>query len=125
MKVGVVRGEDDVKQIPFKKVNKVDVSNFPKITVILRGYNYEQVRTVVKLLSDSDFKSVEIPLNSPDVFQTIEKISKEFGDEILVGAGTVLTMEDAVKSVEAGAKFLLAPTMMSKEVIQYCTEHQV
>jgi 2-dehydro-3-deoxyphosphogluconate aldolase / (4S)-4-hydroxy-2-oxoglutarate aldolase len=117
---------DDVKKlIPFKEVNKVDVSNFPKITVILRGYNYEQVRTVVKLLSESNFKSVEIPLNSPEVFQTIDKISKEFGDALLVGAGTVLTMEDAVNSVEAGAKFLLAPTMMSKEVIQYCADRQV
>lgn len=103
----------------------MDVSNFPKITVILRGYTYEQVRTVVNILAESGWKSVEIPLNSTDAFRTIEKISGEFGGEMLIGAGTVLTYEDAVKSVEAGAKFLLSPTMMPKEILQYCADHQI
>lgn len=103
----------------------MDISSFPKVTVILRGYNYEQVRTVVKLLVKNDFRSVEIPLNSPDAFQTINKISAEFGNEMMVGAGTVLNLEDAIKSVEVGSKFLLSPIMMSEEVLKYCAEHDI
>jgi 2-dehydro-3-deoxyphosphogluconate aldolase / (4S)-4-hydroxy-2-oxoglutarate aldolase len=116
-----------LKEINFYLLGgeKLDISNFPKVTIILRGYNYEQVRTVVKLLAENEFKSVEIPLNSPDAFQTINKISDEFGDEMMVGAGTVLNLEDAIKSVEVGSKFLLSPIMMSEKVFEYCADHQV
>jgi len=103
----------------------LDVKDFPKITVILRGYTYEQVRTVVEVLAESPVNSVEIALNTKDAVQTIKKISKEFGNKILIGAGTVLSIEQAVKSVEAGAKFLLSPVMMPKEILSYCSEKHV
>jgi 2-dehydro-3-deoxyphosphogluconate aldolase/(4S)-4-hydroxy-2-oxoglutarate aldolase len=104
----------------------MDIRNFPKVTVILRGYTYEQVRSVVEVLAESEFETaVEITLNSPDVFNTIEKISQAFGHQMMVGAGTVLNHEGAVKSIDAGAKFLLSPIMMSKETLQYCKERQI
>lgn len=94
--------------------------DFPKITVILRGYTYPQVRTVVKSLLGTELKSVEITMNSPDAIGTIAKISEEFGEDILIGAGTVTTCEQAEAAIAAGARFLLSPVKFNKEIIQMC-----
>lgn len=100
--------------------------NFPKITVILRGYNYEQVNTVMDVLNDSDKKyAVEITLNSPDVFTTINKISKSYGTKFLIGAGTVLNFESAQQAIEAGAQFILSPIKLEKKVLDFCKENNV
>ena len=77
----------------------MEIKQFPKITVILRGYTYEQVRCVVKNLVGTRLNAVEITTNSPDVFTTIRKISEEFGKDVYVGAGTVLNMEHAKAAV--------------------------
>ena len=65
------------------------VNDFPKVTVILRGYTYDQIHTVVKNLIGTELKAVEITMNTPGALETIRKIREEFGDSILVGAGTV------------------------------------
>lgn len=103
----------------------MEIKDFPKITVILRGYTYSQVRTVVKQLVGTSLNSVEITMNSPDVIQTITKISDEFGDQILVGAGTVTTYEEAKAAIKAGARFLLSPIMLSQEILDLCKLNHV
>jgi 2-dehydro-3-deoxyphosphogluconate aldolase/(4S)-4-hydroxy-2-oxoglutarate aldolase len=99
--------------------------DFPKITVILRGYTHSQIRTVVKSLLGTVIKSVEITMNTPDAIEIIKSISKEFGNDILVGAGTVTTYEEADAAIAAGARFLLSPITFSKEIIELCKEQGV
>jgi 2-dehydro-3-deoxyphosphogluconate aldolase/(4S)-4-hydroxy-2-oxoglutarate aldolase len=103
----------------------MNINNFPKVTVILRGYTYSQVRTVVKNLVGSKLQAVEITMNSPEAVSTIEKISREFGDSISVGAGTVTKYEQAKAVIEAGAAFILSPVMFSKKILDLCNEHGV
>ncbi|ROR27360.1 2-dehydro-3-deoxyphosphogluconate aldolase/(4S)-4-hydroxy-2-oxoglutarate aldolase [Mobilisporobacter senegalensis] len=103
----------------------MDIKNFPKVTVILRGYTYSQVRTVVKNLVGTKLQAVEITMNSPDAVSTIEKISREFGGFIKVGAGTVMTYEQAKTVIEAGAAFILSPTMLNKDILNLCNEHEI
>ena len=103
----------------------MSVKDFPKVTVILRGYTYSQIRTVVKNLIGTELKAVEITMNTPGALDCIQKISEEFGDKILIGAGTVLTYEEAQQSIEEGAAFLLAPTVFSKEILDLCKEKGV
>jgi len=99
--------------------------DFPKITVILRGYTQSQIRTVVKSLLGTAIKSVEITMNTPDAIEIIKSISKEFGNDILVGAGTVTTYKEADAAIAAGARFLLSPITFSKEIIELCKEQGV
>ena len=103
----------------------MDIKNFPKITVILRGYTYSQIRTVVKNLAGTRLGSVEITMNTPGALESIRKISQEFGDRIMVGAGTVLTYEEAVQAIDAGAAFLLSPAMLEKRILDLCRERGV
>lgn len=101
------------------------VKNFPKITVILRGYTYSQIRTVVKNLVGTRLRAVEITMNTPGAIEAIRKISEEFKDQVMVGAGTVLTYQEAEDAIGAGAAFLLSPTVFDKKVLDLCKEKHV
>lgn len=94
------------------------------VTIILRGYTYEQIRCVAKSLERSPVKNIEITLNSPDVFESIRKIKDEF-PELNVGAGTVCTFEDTKKSIESGVDFILSPINLSKDSIELCKKCDV
>lgn len=107
------------------------VNDFPKVTVILRGYTYDQIHTVVKNLIGTELKAVEITMNTPGALETIRKIREEFGDSILVGAGTVLTYTEAQQAIDAGAAFYFLQLYLirkywicaEKEVLYQFREH--
>lgn len=97
-----------------------------KVTMILRGYTYEEVRCVAQVLTKSTFvRNMEITLNSKEPYEIIRRISDEFGMTLNVGAGTVQTYDEIVRAIEAGAKFVLSPRMMTKEMLDYCKQHNV
>ena len=104
---------------------KQSVEEFSKITAILRGYDYAQVETAVAVLCGSVISAVEITLNHPDAKDIIRRIVDKFGDRIAVGAGTVLSAEDLQDVVEAGVDFVLAPSLFSRDMLDYCRPHQV
>lgn len=97
-----------------------DITNFPKVTVIQRGYTYEQVRAVVKSMVGTKLRAVEVAMNTPHAADIIEKIADEFGSDILVGAGTVTSAGRAHDAVNAGAHFALSPVCFSEEIFQIC-----
>ena len=101
------------------------MSEISKITVILRGYDYNQTRNVMKALLQTSIRAVEITLNSSGALEIIRKISKEFGEEITIGAGTIKNINDAKDAIDAGAKFILTPIVVGKEVIDECKKHNV
>ncbi|WP_026677403.1 bifunctional 4-hydroxy-2-oxoglutarate aldolase/2-dehydro-3-deoxy-phosphogluconate aldolase [Fictibacillus gelatini] len=82
-----------------------------KIIAIIRGANPEDVLAISRALKDGGVSILEITLNSPKALSTIEKVADEFGDEVLVGAGTVLDAESARAALLSGAKFILSPTV--------------
>lgn len=102
-------------------MSKVSLS---KVTVILRGYTYEQIKCVAQSLIGTSINNIEITLNSPDVFNSIKKIKNDF-PELNVGAGTVCTLEDTKKSIESGVDFILSPINLSKESIDLCNKNDV
>lgn len=100
-------------------------NDFSKVTVILRGYSYESIRTVVKAMLNTKLKAVEITMNTEHAIDIIRKINAEFQDDIMVGAGTVLTFNEAKEAIQAGAKFILSPVTLDKEILDYCQQHHV
>lgn len=103
----------------------MNLEKFPKVTIILRGYNYDQISNIADVLSESNFDySIEITLNTETSYKDIKKLSLEYSD-LLVGAGTVTSLEQARKSIESGAKFILSPVMFSKDIINLCREKRV
>lgn len=97
-------------------------ADFPKVTVILRGYTYEQCRCVVQQLVGTKLAAVEVAMNTPGAAETIGKLVKEFGDEVRVGAGTVINPERAHAAAEAGARFMLSPICFTQEIFDIARE---
>jgi 2-dehydro-3-deoxyphosphogluconate aldolase/(4S)-4-hydroxy-2-oxoglutarate aldolase len=86
---------------------------------ILRGIKEEHLHELVHTIISSGLKTVEITMNTLHAAHLINKLSSESGDNLLIGAGTVLDRHDLFDALEAGAKFIVTPTI-SEEVIEYC-----
>ncbi|MCD1162733.1 MULTISPECIES: bifunctional 4-hydroxy-2-oxoglutarate aldolase/2-dehydro-3-deoxy-phosphogluconate aldolase [Peribacillus] len=82
-----------------------------KIISIVRGAKPEDTLKIAKALRDGGVRLIEITLNSPNALESIELISQELGEEMVVGAGTVLDPETARAALLAGSKFILSPTV--------------
>jgi 2-dehydro-3-deoxyphosphogalactonate aldolase len=79
------------------------------IVAILRGVKPDEVEAIAEALAESGILVVEVPLNSPQPFDSIGRLAKRFGDKLLVGAGTVMNVE-AVQSVkDVGGRLIVTP----------------
>ena len=108
------------------EARKEDIQMKGKVTVILRGYTYEQIRSVCHvLLKSTKISDVEITLNTPNALESIEKITQEFNDNLNIGAGTVITFDELKSAIQCGAKFILSPVGFTKDMIDYCHERNV
>lgn len=97
-----------------------------KVTAIQRGFSYEQVRSVCRVLVQSEkIKNVEITMNTPNALDIISKITDEFQGTLNIGAGTVITFRELKQVLERNVKFVLSPTGYTKEMVAYCHERNV
>jgi 2-dehydro-3-deoxyphosphogalactonate aldolase len=81
------------------------------LVAILRGVKPDEAGGIVSVLIEAGMTAIEIPLNSPDPFRSIEIAVKRAPAGVLVGAGTVLTTADVDRLNEAGGKLLVAPNV--------------
>jgi len=79
------------------------------VVAILRGVSPDNVVAVSEVLYDAGIRAIEVPLNSPDPYRSIEQLSRTFGGRCLCGAGTVLSAEDVQRAHEAGARLIVSP----------------
>lgn len=89
-----------------------------KMIGILRGYDTDDAVKIVDTLVKNNFRVIEVALNSPNAKETLKVLKEKFGDDIILGAGTVLTVEAAKACVDIGVQFLLAPAY-GERVLQY------
>ncbi len=79
------------------------------LVAILRGVTPARIEGVAGALFEAGFRAIEVPLNSPEPFKSIELMAKQFGSTCLTGAGTVLTVENVNRVADAGGKLLVTP----------------
>ena len=79
------------------------------LVAILRGVTPARIEGVAQALFDAGIRAIEVPLNSPEPFTSIEKLAKLFGDRCLTGAGTVLDVANVDRVADAGGKLLVTP----------------
>ena len=80
------------------------------LVAILRGVKPDEIIAIGTAIFESGIEAIEIPLNSPDAFASIEKLAKALPDA-LIGAGTVLTAADADRLHDAGGALLVSPNI--------------
>ena len=69
----------------------------------------ERVIEVAKVLYAAGFRVIEVPLNSPQPFASISALAGALPSDCLVGAGTVLTVQDVQRTHAAGGRLVVAP----------------
>jgi 2-dehydro-3-deoxyphosphogalactonate aldolase len=79
------------------------------LVAILRGVTPEEVVGVSDALVEAGFAIVEVPLNSPRPLESIERLRAKFADEILIGAGTVMTPAQVKDVAAAGGRLIVMP----------------
>jgi Entner-Doudoroff aldolase len=80
-----------------------------RASAILRTHDMQAARRAMEAAIEGGFRIVEFTLSIPSVFELIAEFAARA--DLVVGAGTVLTREDAVRAVEAGANFLVSPVV--------------
>lgn len=81
------------------------------LIAILRGLKPEETESVVGALIETGFTAIEIPLNSPDPFRSIETAVKMAPADCLIGAGTVLTTAQVEQLATVGGRLMVSPNV--------------
>ncbi|MGD8778445.1 MAG: bifunctional 4-hydroxy-2-oxoglutarate aldolase/2-dehydro-3-deoxy-phosphogluconate aldolase [Ignavibacteria bacterium] len=89
-----------------------------KVVAVIRLNDASKVINVVEAIMKGGVTIIELTLTTPEPYNCIENLCKEFGNDALVGAGSVLNAEMAAKSIESGANYIVSP-MINEEVIKY------
>ncbi|MEL6962754.1 MAG: 2-dehydro-3-deoxy-6-phosphogalactonate aldolase [Pseudomonadota bacterium] len=84
------------------------LNRFP-LVAILRGLQPDRAIDIGEQLIDARFCVIEVPLNSPDPLTSIERLSDAFGDQVIIGAGTVLKSSDISDVARAGGRLIVMP----------------
>jgi len=79
------------------------------LIAIIRGVTPDDAEVTGDAILEGGIRIIEVPLNSPNPLASIEKLAKKFGDRALVGAGTVLKLEDVARVGDAGGRIIVSP----------------
>ena len=79
------------------------------LVAILRGIRPAEALDIGAALVAGGFCIIEVPLNSPEPYASIMRLSKHFGDAVLVGAGTVTEPAQVGKIADAGGRIIVMP----------------
>lgn len=81
------------------------------LVAILRGVRPEEADGIVSALIEAGMTAIEIPLNSPEPFRSIETAARRAPADVLIGAGTVLSAADVDRLDEAGGRLMVSPNV--------------
>jgi len=79
------------------------------LIAILRGIKPDEAVGVTQVLIDAGIDRIEVPLNSPEPLKSIRAMADAFGEKALIGAGTVLSVDDVKGVADAGGKLVVSP----------------
>ena len=80
-----------------------------EIIAILRGIRPEEARSIGEVLIEAGISTIEVPLNSPNPLESISILVDAFGDDVAIGAGTVLSAQDVAKVAHVGGRLIVSP----------------
>lgn len=94
------------------------------IVAVVRAENTEKAKKIALACMAGGVDSIEITFTVPGAQNVIEDLTKEFGNNLLVGAGTVLDSETARIAILAGAKYIVSPAF-DLETAKLCNRYQI
>ncbi|OYR39866.1 bifunctional 4-hydroxy-2-oxoglutarate aldolase/2-dehydro-3-deoxy-phosphogluconate aldolase [Halorubrum sp. Eb13] len=92
------------------------------VVAVLRGVEADQLIGITEALREGGVTAVEITADTPGVAEKLREVTGSFGDEVVVGTGTVLDSETARTTLMAGAEFVVSPSL-HEDVIETCNRY--
>jgi 2-dehydro-3-deoxyphosphogluconate aldolase/(4S)-4-hydroxy-2-oxoglutarate aldolase len=80
------------------------------IAAVVRGESEEQILKAIEAALQGGVNVIEVTFTVPNPLQIIETLAARVSDDVILGAGTVLTPEMALSAVDAGARFIVSPS---------------
>lgn len=93
-----------------------------RLVAILRGVKPDEALGIGAAVFAAGIHAIEVPLNSPDPFRSIERLAKSLPEPALVGAGTVLTADQVDDLHNAGGRLLVSPNI-DRAVMERAARH--
>jgi 2-dehydro-3-deoxyphosphogalactonate aldolase len=84
------------------------LSELPLVAII-RGVSPDDAEVTAKAIFEAGIRIIEVPLNSPQPFDSIKIIADALGNRALIGAGTVLNTDDVKRVQHVGGRLIVAP----------------
>jgi 2-dehydro-3-deoxyphosphogluconate aldolase / (4S)-4-hydroxy-2-oxoglutarate aldolase len=78
---------------------------------VLRAKNSKQAHTVVQAMIAGGVTVVEVTMTVPGAIDLLKELKKEYGSSLLLGSGTVTTASEAQSTINAGAEFVVSPSL--------------
>ena len=79
------------------------------LVAILRGVRPDEVEAIGDALVEAGLRIIEVPLNSPDPLDSVARLARRYGPQVLIGAGTVMRPADVDHVAEAGGRLIVTP----------------
>jgi 2-dehydro-3-deoxyphosphogluconate aldolase/(4S)-4-hydroxy-2-oxoglutarate aldolase len=86
------------------------------IIAVLRAQNASDYEPVVHVLAESGIRSIELTLSTPGTFEHFAALKAGVGADVEIGIGTIVTLDQARRAIDAGASYLVTP-IVNLEVI--------
>jgi 2-dehydro-3-deoxyphosphogluconate aldolase / (4S)-4-hydroxy-2-oxoglutarate aldolase len=99
----------------------MDVSRFKQLPIlgILRGGDVDTIEPLVETVVAAGLETIEIAMNTPDAPRMLRRMVEGAAGRLTIGAGTVTTRERLKVALEAGASFIVLPTLV-EDVVAHC-----
>jgi len=94
------------------------------IVAVLRSPHTDRLKIACEVLVASGIDAIEITLTVPKALDLIESLADQYGNDILLGVGSVLNAEQAQTAILAGAKFVVSPVVRT-DVIEVANQQEV
>ncbi|MDD5131589.1 MAG: bifunctional 4-hydroxy-2-oxoglutarate aldolase/2-dehydro-3-deoxy-phosphogluconate aldolase [bacterium] len=104
----------------------MDVAKFKQqpIMGIMRDVGMDIIDPLVETVIAAGLKTIEITMNTKNAEQLIRRAVKKSDGRLTIGAGTVLDLDTLHAALQAGATFIVMPTLVP-EVVQYCVSNKI
>src|ERR1700682_3850988 len=86
------------------------------IVPVVRTESQEGAIRAIEAIYRGGIRAAEITMTVPGAIRALEKVADKFGDQIVLGAGTVLDLETARSCMLAGAQFFVTPSLNVKTI---------
>jgi len=121
MKKPGAQEEDQEPEWSFEMARKETLARLKELAIaaVVRSDDTSKAIGAVQACFDGGVKAIEVTFTMPEPIKTIKAVKEKFGDGVLLGAGTVLSVNDAKAAIEAGATFIVSP-ITDLEVVKFC-----